>query len=138
MKINPNFLLTLAEIQRRSRVVVQYCFWMGFAQGLPGVCLTGPEVHSHIDEGLFRRLGLPEELIATGYEAYIRAVLRLVEEHDWREILQHRLLDNDVEQVLFQGHPEKFAAVISDAWQQVRPGVVPSGTVPKARRRKSL
>ncbi|ENZ1913873.1 cobalt ABC transporter permease, partial [Salmonella enterica] len=195
MKINPNFLLTLAEIQRRSRVVVQYCFWMGFAQGLtldylrdaihavlpgaevnahmpvqayqtalnscelfvspfpygnmngvvdavrqglPGVCLTGPEVHSHIDEGLFRRLGLPEELIATGYEAYIRAVLRLVEEHDWREILQHRLLDNDVEQVLFEGYPEKFAAVISDAWQQVRPGVVPSGTVPKARRRKSL
>lgn len=195
MKINPNFLLTLAEIQRRSRVVVQYCFWMGFAQGLtldylrdaihavlpgaevnahmpvqayqtalnscelfvspfpygnmngvvdavrqglPGVCLTGPEVHSHIDEGLFRRLGLPEELIATGYEAYIRAVLRLVEEHDWREILQHRLLDNDVEQVLFEGYPEKFAAVISDVWQQVRPGVVPSGTVPKARRRKSL
>ncbi|EGW7266301.1 hypothetical protein JGV57_004840, partial [Salmonella enterica] len=83
-------------------------------------------------------LGLPEELIATGYEAYIRAVLRLVEEHDWREMLQHRLLDNDVEQVLFQGHPEKFAVVISDAWQQVRPGVVPSGTVPKARRRKSL
>ena len=23
--------------------------------GLPGVCLTGPEVHTHIDEGLFRR-----------------------------------------------------------------------------------
>ncbi|ENN3472374.1 hypothetical protein AB9P49_004806, partial [Salmonella enterica] len=107
-------------------------------QGLPGVCLSGPEVHSYIDGGLFRRLGLPEELIATGYEAYIRAVLRLVEEHDWREMLQHRLLDNDVEQVLFQGHPEKFAVVISDAWQQVRPGVVPSGTVPKARRRKSL
>lgn len=195
MKINPNFLSTLAEVQRRSRVAMQFCFYMGFAQGLtldylrdaihavlpgaevnghmpvqayqtalnscelfvspfpygnmngvvdavrqglPGVCLSGPEVHSHIDGGLFRRLGLPEELIATGYEAYIRAVLRLVEEHDWREMLQHRLLDNDVEQVLFQGHPEKFVAVISDAWQQVRPGVVPSGTVPKARRRKSL
>lgn len=195
MKINPNFLSTLAEVQRRSRVAMQFCFYMGFAQGLtldylrdaihavlpgaevnghmpvqayqaalnscelfvspfpygnmngvvdavrqglPGVCLSGPEVHSHIDGGLFRRLGLPEELIATGYEAYIRAVLRLVEEHDWREMLQHRLLDNDVEQVLFQGHPEKFAAVISDAWQQVRLGVVPSGTVPKARRRKSL
>ncbi|EBP9945747.1 hypothetical protein V9986_004116 [Salmonella enterica] len=75
------------------------------------IWVTGPEVHSHIDEGLFRRLGLPEELIATSYEAYIRAVLRLVEEHDWREILQHRLLDNDVEQVLFEGYPEKFAAV---------------------------
>ncbi|HHZ8254959.1 TPA: cobalt ABC transporter permease [Escherichia coli] len=178
MKINPNFLATLAEIQRRSRVPMQYCFYMGFAQGLtldylsdaihavlpgaevnahmpvqdyqtalnscelfvspfpygnmngvvdavcqglPGVCLTGPEVHSHIDGGLFRRLGLPEELIATGYEAYIRAALRLVEEHDWREMLQHQLLDNYVEQVLFQGHPEKFAEVISEVWLQSRP-----------------
>lgn len=177
MKINPNFLATLAEIQCRSRVAVQFCFYLGFAQGLtldylrgaihavlpgaevnahmpvqayqtalnscelfvspfpygnmngvvdavrqglPGVCLTGPEVHSHIDGGLFRRLGLPEELIATGYEMYIRGVLRLVEEHDWREMLQHQLLDNDVEQVLFQGHPEKFTAAISDVWQQPR------------------
>ncbi|ECD5544022.1 cobalt ABC transporter permease, partial [Salmonella enterica subsp. enterica serovar Kokomlemle] len=120
MKINPGFLQTLAEIQRRSRVPVQFCFYMGFAQGLtldylrevilsvlpdaevnahmavqdyqqalnscelfanpfpygnmngvvdvvrqglPGVCLSGPEVHTHIDEGLFRRLGLPDELI---------------------------------------------------------------------------
>lgn len=178
MKINPNFLATLAEIQRRSRVAVQFCFYMGFAQGLtldylreaihavlpggevnahmpvqeyqtalnscemfvspfpygnmngvvdavrqglPGVCLIGPEVHSHIDGGLFRRLGLPEELVTTGYEAYIRATLRLLEEHDWREMLQRQLLDNDVEKVLFQGHPEKFAAVIGDVWQQVRP-----------------
>ncbi|EAA7201541.1 cobalt ABC transporter permease [Salmonella enterica subsp. enterica serovar Newport] len=194
MKINPNFLATLAEIQRRSRVAMHYCFYMGFAQGLtldylrdaihavlpgaevnahmpvqdyqtalnscelfvspfpygnmngvvdavrqglPGVCLAGPEVHSHIDGGLFRRLGLPEELIATGYEAYIRAVLRLVEEHDWREMLQHQLLDNDVEQVFFQGHPEKFAAAISDVWQQVRPFVAASGRVRKSRRKAS-
>lgn len=194
MKINPNFLATLAEIQRRSRVAIRYCFYMGFAQGLtldylrdaihavlpgaevnahmpvqayqtalnscelfvspfpygnmngvvdavrqglPGVCLTGPEVHSHIDGGLFRRLGLPEELTATGYEAYIRSVLRLVEEHDWREMLQHQLLDNDVEQVLFQGHPEKFAAVISDVWQQFRPFVAASDRGRKSRRKAS-
>ncbi|EIE5010491.1 cobalt ABC transporter permease [Salmonella enterica] len=193
MKINPNFLTTLAEIQRRSRVAVQFSFYMGLAQGLtldylrdaihavlpgaevnahmpvqayqvalnscelfvspfpygnmngvvdavrmglPGVCLTGAEVHSHIDEGLFRRLGLPEELIATGDEAYIRATLRLVEEHDWREMLQHQLLDNDVEQVLFQGHPEKFAATISDVWQQVRPFVAASDRGSKKPRRK--
>lgn len=194
MKINPNFLATLAEIQRRSRVAVQFCFYMGFAQGLtldylrasvhavlpgaevnahrpvqeyqtalnscelfvspfpygnmnsvvdavrqglPGVCLNGPEVHSHIDGGLFRRLGLPEELVTTGYEAYIRTVLRLVEEHDWREMLQHQLLDTDLEQVLFQGHPEKFAAVISDTWQQVRPVVAVSGRIRKNRRKTS-
>ncbi|HDC1598453.1 TPA: hypothetical protein O7V39_004887, partial [Salmonella enterica] len=91
-----------------------------------------------IDEGLFRRLQLPEELITTCREEYIRATLHLMEEHDWREMLQNQLLDNDVEQVLFQGHPEKFTAAISDVWQQVWPGVVSSGTVPKARRGKSL
>ncbi len=194
MKINPNFLATLAEIRHRSRVAVQFCFYLGFAQGLtldylrdaihaelpgaevnahmsvqeyqtalnscelfvspfpygnmngvvdavrqglPGVCLTGPEVHSHIDEGLFRRLGLPEELITTGYEAYIRAALRLVEEHDWREMLQHQLLDNDVEQVLFQGHPEKFATVISDVWQQIWPFVAASDPIKVQRGRPS-
>ncbi|HAK8205371.1 TPA: cobalt ABC transporter permease, partial [Salmonella enterica] len=129
MKINPGFLTALAEVQARCRVPVQFCFYMGFAQGLtlnylreaihdvlpeaevnahmevgayqqalnscelfanpfpfgntnglvdtvrqglPGVCMSGPEVHTHIDEGLFRRLGLPEELIAGDRETYIR------------------------------------------------------------------
>ncbi|EPA9860807.1 cobalt ABC transporter permease, partial [Escherichia coli] len=34
MKINPGFLDTLREISDRSRVPVQFCFYMGFAQGL--------------------------------------------------------------------------------------------------------
>ncbi|HAO0324323.1 TPA: cobalt ABC transporter permease [Escherichia coli] len=175
MKVNPGFLNTLAEITRRSRTPLQFCFYMGFArglsldylrdaiqvflpdaevnahmpvqtyqgalnscemfvnpfpfgntnglvdtvrQGLPGVCLTGPEVHTHIDEGLFRRLGLPQELIAVDTESYIRAVLRLAEDHTWRESLQQLLLDNDVEQVLFEGHPEKFAQVVYDIYAQ--------------------
>ncbi|MCH5444675.1 cobalt ABC transporter permease [Salmonella enterica subsp. enterica serovar Muenchen] len=177
MKINPGFLSTLAEVQRRSRVPVQFCFYMGFAQGLtldylrdaicavladaevnahmpvqnyqialnscelfvspfpfgntnglvdtvrqglPGVCLSGPEVHSHIDEGLFRRLGLPETLIAPDRERYIRALLRLVEDHDYRETLQSKLLDNDVEQVLFCGHPERFVEVVYGIYQDSR------------------
>ena len=45
-------------------------------QGLPGVCLSGPEAHTHIDEGLFRSPGLPEALTAPLY----RAVVRLSEE----------------------------------------------------------
>lgn len=171
MKINPGFLQTLAEITRRSREPIQFCFYVGFSQGLtqdylhnsitailpnaqvnahmpvqsyqqalnscelfinpfpfgntnglvdtvrqglPGVCMSGPEVHTHIDEGLFRRLGLPEELIAHDNEQYIRAVVRLVEDHAWREALQQQLHDNDVEQVLFKGHPEKFARVVHD------------------------
>ncbi|EJH8997355.1 cobalt ABC transporter permease [Salmonella enterica] len=177
MKINPGYLATLAEIQRRSRVPVQFCFYMGFAQGLtldylrdairsvlpeaevnahmavqeyqqalnscelfanpfpygnmngvvdvvrqglPGVCLSGPEIHTHIDEGLFRRLGLPDALIAGDRESYIRAVLRLAEDTAWRETLQKQLRDNDPEQVLFQGHPEKFVDVVWRAWEETR------------------
>ncbi|EDY1998325.1 cobalt ABC transporter permease [Salmonella enterica subsp. diarizonae] len=174
MKINPGFLTALAEIQARSRVPVQFCFYMGFAQGLtldylrsaihdvlpdaevnahmavqdyqsslnscelfanpfpygnmngvvdvvrqglPGVCLSGPEVHTHIDEGLFRRLGLPEALIAGDRETYIRAVVRLAEDDAWRESLQAQLQENDPEQVLFTGHPEKFAAAVKALWE---------------------
>lgn len=184
MKVNPGFLDTLAEVSRRSRVPVQFCFYMGFAQGLtldylrdaihavlpeaevnahmpvqeyqvalnscelfvdpfpfgntnglvdtvrqglPGVCMTGAEVHTHIDEGLFRRLGLPHECIAACREDYIRAVLRLVEEHDWREMLQRQLLDNDVEQVLFRGHPEKFAKVVWEIYQDHHHDPQPAG-----------
>lgn len=175
MKVNPRFLNTLAEITRRSRTPVQFCFYIGFAQGLtldylrdaihavlpdaevnahmsvqeyqvalnscelfvnpfpfgntnglvdtvrqglPGVCMTGPEVHTHIDEGLFRRLGLPEELIATDTELYIRAALLLAEDTEYRELLQQRLRDNDPEKVLFEGHPEKFAEVVYGLWQE--------------------
>lgn len=174
MKINPGFLNTLAQIRDRCREPVQFCFYIGFSQGLtqdylhdtitsilpdaevnahmpvqtyqqalnscelfinpfpfgntnglvdtvrqglPGVCMSGPEVHTHIDEGLFRRLQLPEELIAHDEESYICAVLRLVEDHDWRESLQKQLLDNDVEKVLFKGHPEKFADIVKDYYQ---------------------
>ncbi|ELO0596431.1 cobalt ABC transporter permease [Salmonella enterica] len=86
-------------------------------QGLPGVCMSGPEVHTHIDEGLFRRLGLPEELIAGDRETYIRAVVHLAENDTWRESLQAQLRENDPEQVLFKGHPEKFAAAVKALWE---------------------
>ncbi|SRY97603.1 putative glycosyl transferase EtpC [Escherichia coli] len=146
MKINPGFLDTLREISDRSQVPLQFCFYMGFAQGLtldylrrairqvlptaevnahmpvqvyqqalnscelfvnpfpfgntnglvdtvrqglPGVCMTGPEVHTHIDEGLFRRPC----------------------------VLQKFLTENDVEKVLFEGQPEKFAARVRELWE---------------------
>ncbi|EJL0326431.1 cobalt ABC transporter permease, partial [Escherichia coli] len=86
-------------------------------QGLPGVCMTGPEVHTHIDEGLFRRLGLPETLIARDREEYITAVLSLTETPRLRERLQKYLTENDVEKVLFEGRPEKFAERVWQLWE---------------------
>ncbi len=38
------------------------------------VCKTGPEVHEHIDEGLFKRLGLPNWLITQTAEEYVTAI----------------------------------------------------------------
>ncbi|WP_170885169.1 cobalt ABC transporter permease [Salmonella enterica] len=89
-------------------------------QGLPGVCLSGPEIHTHIDAGLFRRLGLPETLIAQDRESYIQAVLKLLQEHDWRERLQQELQANDVEKVLFEGAPAKFAQVVWERYTSHR------------------
>ncbi|EQA8868581.1 cobalt ABC transporter permease [Citrobacter braakii] len=176
MKINPGFLNTLAEITRRSRRPVQFCFYMGFAKGittdylrhaiqavlpdaevnahmgvdvyqsalnscdlfvnpfpfgntnglvdtirqaLPGVCMTGSEVHTHIDEGLFRRMGLPETLIATDTEEYIRAALSLIEDDAWRHQLQDRLYNDDVEQELFKGQTDSFVALVGQAYRSV-------------------
>ncbi|MED8993389.1 cobalt ABC transporter permease [Escherichia coli] len=173
MKINPGFLDTLREIEKRASVPVRFCFYMGFSrgltyeylrrailerlpsaevnahipvqkyqealnscefflnpfpfgntnglvdtvrQGMPGVCMSGPEVHTHIDEGLFRRLGLPEELIARDRESYITAALELAENHVYREELQRHLLSGSVESVLFRGHPEKFADSVRALW----------------------
>lgn len=47
-------------------------------QVLPGVCLSGAEVHEHIDEGLFRRLGLAETLITHSLADYITVAVRLI------------------------------------------------------------
>jgi Predicted O-linked N-acetylglucosamine transferase, SPINDLY family len=89
-------------------------------QGLPGVCMTGPEVHTHIDEGLFRRLGLPESLIAKNREEYITAVLSLTETPRLRERLQKYLTENDVEKVLFTGRPGAFAERVLQLWEEKR------------------
>ena len=77
-------------------------------QGLPGVCLTGPEVHTHIDEGLFRRLDLPEWLVAKTVEEYIAAAVRLAENHPLRANLSKKIQQTDPDKALFQGDGQPF------------------------------
>ncbi|HAK6818101.1 TPA: cobalt ABC transporter permease [Salmonella enterica] len=170
MKINPGFLSVLTGIQAQSCVPVQFCFYMGFAQGLtlsylrdtihavlpdaevnahmpvqayqralnscdmfvnpfpygnmngvvdvvrqglPGICLTGPELHTHIDGGLFHRLGLPEDWVTTNYQSYIDAAVLLAEDHEVRENWQQRLLNGHCEAVLFEGRPEWFEQALA-------------------------
>lgn len=82
------------------------------SQGLPGVCLSGPEVHSHIDGALFRRLGLPEWLIAQSIDDYVAAMLRLSEDSHERGELRRRILDGGPHRALLEGRPELFGEVL--------------------------
>ncbi|OVZ98483.1 glycosyltransferase [Yersinia frederiksenii] len=81
-------------------------------QGLPGVCLSGAEVHEHIDEGLFRRLGLGEELVAHSLAEYIAVAVRLISDKVWRDSLRRRLLQIQPDNVLFSGKPEQFGVIV--------------------------
>lgn len=80
-----------------------------FTLGLPGVCKTGPEVFEHIDEGLFRRAGLPGWTIAATVEQYIEAAVRMVSEPTQRGALYAHLGSGKPLQRLFEGRPEIFA-----------------------------
>ncbi|MGL4858716.1 MAG: cobalt ABC transporter permease, partial [Enterobacteriaceae bacterium] len=70
------------------------------SQGIPGVCMEGPELHTHIDAALLARMGLSDHLVAHDREEYIKAVLRLVEDHAWRAELQQRLIREKPERQL--------------------------------------
>jgi hypothetical protein len=80
--------------------------------GLPGVCWTGPEVHSHIDQGLFERLGFPGWLVTRTTEEYVGATLRLVEKPDERLELSRKLQRSDPDAVLFRGNAGLFADAV--------------------------
>jgi predicted O-linked N-acetylglucosamine transferase (SPINDLY family) len=94
--------------------------------GLPGVCLTGPEVHSHIDEGLFRRFGLSDWLITHSEEEYIKAAIRLVENVAEREHLREHLCRVEPDAILLKGDPGLFANAVEWLYRMHRSGL--SGT----------
>ena len=76
--------------------------------GLPGVCLDGPQPHAHADASLFRRAGLPEDLIASDIESYVAAAVRLVEDGEWRDICRAAALAADLRSPDFDGDPSIF------------------------------
>ncbi len=75
------------------------------ALGLVGICKTGPDVHEHIDEGLFKRLGLPEWLIANTADEYVERAVRLAENHEERLALRRHIIENNGLKTLFTGEP---------------------------------
>lgn len=87
--------------------------------GLVGVCKTGQEVHEHIDEGIFKRLNLPDWLIAKTTDDYVRASIRLAENHEIRNSL--RMLHTGVEkvQVMFEGRPTILGLLMKEKLDQL-------------------
>ena len=86
--------------------------------GLVGVCKTGAEVHEHIDEGLFKRLGLPEWLIANTVDEYVERAIRLAENHQERLELRRHIIKNNGLQTLFTGDPSPMGKVLLEKFEE--------------------
>lgn len=74
--------------------------------GLVGVCMTGPEVHEHIDQGLFERLAFPAWLVASTIDEYVSSAVRLAQNHTQRLELSGQLSGIQRVQVLFKGRAQ--------------------------------
>ena len=86
--------------------------------GLVGICKTGSEVHEHIDEGLFKRLGLPEWLIANTVDEYVERAIRLAENHQERLELRRHIIENNGLQTLFTGDPSPMGKVLLEKFEE--------------------
>jgi hypothetical protein len=82
--------------------------------GLMGVCRTGPQVHEHIDEGMFRRAGFPDWMVAKTDDDYVAAAVRLIENHDERLALRRGLIARGGDQVFLEGRPEVLGEKFSE------------------------
>ena len=85
--------------------------------GLVGVCKSGPEVHEHIDQGLFERLHFPNWLITDTVDNYVAATVRLIDDHALRAELRSRLSGIDKVETIFQGRPEIMGQMLLSALQ---------------------
>ena len=86
--------------------------------GLVGVCKTGAEVHEHIDEGLFKRLGLPEWLIANTVDEYVERAIRLAENHQERLELRRHIIENNGLKTLFTGDSSPMGKVLLEKFEE--------------------
>lgn len=80
--------------------------------GLVGVCRSGPEVLEHIDGALFKRLGLPEWLVASSTEEYVSAALRLIQDDQTRLSLRRQLIEQRRVERLYAGEPGLFGQAL--------------------------
>ncbi len=89
--------------------------------GLVGICKTGDEVHEHIDEGLFKRLGLPKWLITQSADEYVACTIRLAENHEERLALRKYIIENNGLQTLFTGDARPMGQILSAKVKELPP-----------------
>ena len=75
-------------------------------------------MHEHIDEGLFKRLGLPEWLIANTVDEYVERAIRLAENHQERLELRRHIIENNGLQTLFTGDPSPMGKVLLEKFEE--------------------
>ena len=81
--------------------------------GLPGVCCDGPEAHAHADAAYFRRLGLPEALIAPGIDDYVSNLRRLIDDPAWLGAARAAAAKIDASHAFFAAEAGLFADAIA-------------------------
>jgi len=72
--------------------------------------MQGPPLFESIDQALYRRLGLPDWLIASEEESYIKAALRLISDGVLRHQLAAQFGTIDSVQALHQGQDSQLSA----------------------------
>ena len=82
--------------------------------GLVGICKTGPEVHEHIDEALFGRLGMPDWMVAQTADDYVAAAVRLITQHEERHSLRQLMSGPNKVDLFFNGRPELMGQLFMD------------------------
>jgi hypothetical protein len=78
--------------------------------GVVGVCMQGPHLFESIDQALYRRLGLPQWLIASDENSYIEAAVRLINDRGLRQQLSAQFGTIASVEVLHQGKDCQLSA----------------------------
>jgi hypothetical protein len=84
-----------------------------FRYALPGVCLDGPESHSHADTGFFARIGLPTSLAAKTVDDYVATAVKLIDDDAWRRSCAKIVADADLTAAFFRGDASLFCDAIA-------------------------
>src|SRR5690606_14640903 len=85
----------------------------GFKAGLVPVVMTGREMHSMIDARLVQGAQLPDWLVCSTQEDYVRSALRLIEDAPLRNELSNQLRQTDLQALLFAEQPnEDFTDIV--------------------------